>query len=311
MVWLVLLAACNEYGFESHMDPAEGDTGAVQPFVEPEPEAEDWNYQPDDGLSPPDVVEDPPEPPEDTGEPPNTDQPIAVCTVNPGLVSPPFEEATFDGTASYDPSGNAIVDWDWTLVAAPAGSTSAMPMAAGPNRSGFLADLAGLYDAELVVTTDDGRVSAPCLTTLKAVPSQDFWVEMYWAQPNDDMDLHLLRPGGSYNSGGDCYWANCTGWSFGLDWGMSGDPTDDPRLDLDDIPGTGPENINIDTPATGTYTVSVHDFPGTSFPGANDVTVNIYIGGVLSWTDTRTITGEDVYEPFATVEWPSALITPL
>ena len=32
------------------------------------------------------------------------------------------------------------------------------------------------------------------------------------------------------------------------------------------------------------------------------MTVNIYINGVLEWTDTRSISGEGAFEAFATID---------
>jgi hypothetical protein len=261
--------------------------------------------------------------PEETGDPiidsggttVDPEAPVAVCAVNPTSVHPPYESAQWLGTGSYDPMGQEITGYTWTLVSQPSGSSVTMPSCSSSVCSGFKPDLAGTYTGRLVVKTADGRTSPPCETDLEAVPTEDFWVEMYWTHANDDMDLHLLAPGGTFQDmwGTDCYYINCTPSMGSVDWGVMGDSSDDPTLDLDDIPGVGPENINIQDPGNGDYTVIVHDYTGSTpdYTGGNSVTVNIYVGGSLVWTDTRSISGDGSAEYFAKVSWPSGTVTSL
>ncbi len=240
----------------------------------------------------------------DTGDSGDTDpplsQPVAVCSVDPDEVLAIHESADWIGNSSYDPDGS-IVDYSWSLYSSPAGATSSMPGGTATRR-GFTPDVAGEYIGELIVTDNDGLASEPCYATLNATAGDGLWVETFWTRSGDDMDLHLLDDGGTLATASDCYFANCT-WG-GLNWGGAG-TVDDPVLDLDDIPGTGPENINIDSPARGTYTVYVHDYPGSVYVGNNDVTVNVYLASRLIWTDTRNINSEGCYEPFVEIDVPS------
>ena len=235
------------------------------------------------------------------------DGPVAVCGVTPSLVRPPFETATWIGNNSYDPDGFAITRYSWRLSSSPAGSAVTMPTCSTANCGSFAPDITGTYVGELTVENAVGHTGT-CSVELVAEPIESLWIEMYWQHSGDDMDLHLLSPGGLPNTSGDCYYANCVGRS--PNWGAAG-VNDDPSLDLDNIPGTGPENINISAPAPGTYKVFVYDHPNRTYQSGNAVTVNVYVDGASVFSETRTISGERTSEYFCTIDWPSGIATPL
>ncbi len=224
--------------------------------------------------------------------------------------------AVWDGSGSSDPS-NLPLTFSWTL-SPPTGSASTMSSASSMTPSATL-DVAGTYSGTLIVTNSNGQDSQPCTATVEAIPNENFRIELSWANSGDDMDLHLLQaqPQGTPRTDGDCYYANCQtgGWGGTTpDWGVAGFADDDPALDLDDIPGVGPENINIPQPANapydGWYQVFVHDYPGSVYEASNDVTVNIYLNGILQQTYNFSMSGEDDDYYVAKIEWPSGAIVP-
>jgi hypothetical protein len=231
----------------------------------------------------------------------SSDKPIAVCYADPAEIAPLRETTNWMGEDSYDPSGALINEYNWVMIEAPSGATATMPSGTD-NRYNFRPDVAGLYTGQLTVYNEFGRASDPCITSVDAIPAESLWIELFWQFPGDDMDLHLLSPAGGLESNNDCYYMNCVGGGW-LDWGQIGNTEDDPSLDIDDIPGIGPENINIYEPADGSFQVYVHDFPSSVYTAANEVTVRIYVGGSLAYEDSKTISGEDTYTHFATVEW--------
>ena len=123
------------------------------------------------------------------------------------------------GEDSYDPGGAIINEYNWVLIDAPTGATATMPTgtSSSPNRLNFRPDLAGVYTAQLTVYNEFGRASEPCVTSIEAIPQESLWIEMWWQYPGDDMDLHLVAPGGGLESNNDCYYMNCVGggWLIG------------------------------------------------------------------------------------------------
>lgn len=232
--------------------------------------------------------------------------PIAICSASQEETSPISGSVDFIGHESHDPNGYPLVSYKWSIIEKPEGSSATLG-AGIADRTGFRPDLAGQYTMQLIVENDRCLESEPCTVSINAVPSENLWIEMHWEHAGDDMDLHLVRNNGEYESQSDCYYGNCIPDEYGsiLSWGDEGA---NPRLDLDNIEGTGPENINIEEPAQGLYTVVVHDFPSSVYDGENQVTIRIHLDGEIVFDETRAISGEDSYVPFAMIEWPSKLV---
>jgi hypothetical protein len=119
-----------------------------------------------------------------------------------------------------------------------------------------------------------------------------------WDKDFTDVDLHLVRPGGSaFTLDSDCFWA-----SKAPDWGTVGSQADNPFLDLDDIDGFGPETINLREAGPGTYGVFAHYYADRRL-GATSATVEIHLGGVLVGTFYQpNIACNDLWT-VGTIEW--------
>ncbi len=113
----------------------------------------------------------------------------------------------------------------------------------------------------------------------------DIAIEIVWASSGTDVDTHLIRPGGTYaSSPGDCYFAN-----LNPEWGVAGVTMDNPFLDHDDVDGFGPENLNLSLARTGSpYRVAIYYWSDNGH-GPTDVTVRVYLNGVMSYTNTLSL----------------------
>jgi len=248
----------------------------------------------------------------------------------------PLDIVTLDGSASTDSDGpgGQPTEYYWTVVERPEGSTSQpvgsfhdinMPANGGvpaqPNasQSAFFVDLAGNYVLALSVVDEHGARAPSSLCPdvharlhIRAVPGEKLHVQLTWDTPGDadqtddfgtDVDLHLRHP----NSSGwfqlddlDCHYQNTQ-----PDWGRQGDHEDDPSLDIDDVNGAGPENINLARPEnTGAYPmgyqVGVHYFSAegidsfdTSATLESHARVRIFIDGRVAFEGQRTLRQTD------------------
>jgi hypothetical protein len=175
-----------------------------------------------------------------------------------------------DGTGSYDPErGSAsagTLEFEWSFIETPTGVDPdlSFPHSSGdgtdldPTRPVFVAADLGTYRVALVVTDpQDDTSSSPDYVTIGATVPADLVIDLYWATPATDLDLHLIAPGGTYWDDGDCFYANPS-----PDWGLAGSSPDNPVLEQDDDNGgeevsPGHERIQLPGPQQGRYTVVV------------------------------------------------------
>jgi hypothetical protein len=261
----------------------------------------------------------------------------------------PLEMITLDGSTSVDADGpnGTPVEYEWVVTQRPDGSTAQpvesfsnplRPADGGPMdnlatpTAQFFVDLAGEYVIELRVRDNlgfeapsDTCPQAEATVYINSLPDEDIHVELTWTTPGDvdsngnlsetddngtDVDLHFLHPNApswehfTY----DCYYAN----KF-PDWGPSG-PVGNPSLDIDDVNGAGPENINLDdpedTPSLPYKIGVVYYSSGAAFGfgddfGPSDATIRVYLFGQLEGEWTRRLNATGNFWEVAGIIWRS------
>lgn len=226
------------------------------------------------------------------------DYPVAIIT-GPSTVEP-RQTISLDGYQSYDPDGDPIAEYEWTLTPAE-GSTSSLDFANGDGtlspETYFSTDIAGTYRVQLRVRSNEDVWSAPDTLSIEAIPTELLHVEMFWSTGGADVDLHVAQDEGDFfRMPDDCSYCNQS-----PDWGTAGDATDNPALDIDDRYGYGPENINVDDPAAGTYLVRSHYFIDNG-DGDTVVTVKIYLYGQEAATYSKIVSYNRVWD-VASIYW--------
>src|SRR3970282_1412005 len=91
--------------------------------------------------------------------------------------------------------------------------------------------------------TDGRGLTGSAEMAFAAVPWTAMHVSLVWDQAKTDLDIHLVSEGEGASSSVepfDCYFQNTD-----PDWGVAGESADDPWIDLDDVDGFGPENVNL------------------------------------------------------------------
>ncbi len=237
----------------------------------------------------------------DVGCPDTTTYDTAGYTIDLGDAGVETTE-TFSGTVTGN-SGNGTY-----YVKGPNGAEIEGPIATADD---------GTYDFTLPMFCGDNLVklvwpSATCDlvvvlgVTRSACVSADIQATISWDNVGLDWELHLIKPGGHINDNAtDCTWTSCVGES--PDWGVQGDPSDDPHKDVDDTGYYGPENIYLDKPENGTYTIMVEHWGGG---GPSDGQLIVNVQGTTLTIPRSQLVSEHVWEA-ATIDWPSKVVTPM
>ncbi|MEM6929204.1 MAG: hypothetical protein AAF602_19855 [Myxococcota bacterium] len=205
------------------------------------------------------------------------DRPVAVvdCPMAIGLAGP--RNVMFDGTDSFDPGGFEPLRYQWSVVQRPAGSDADIPLdPADQPLADLYVDVAGNWAIQLVVVNALDTESEPVVCAFGAAPEDKLYVELSWDSPNADIDLHLIEGTQAvlFQEPEDCNYCNTN-----PNWGANG-PDDDPRLDIDDLAGFGPENINIFQPQQGAFQVKVHYFRRNGEEDPVNARVRVWINGI-------------------------------
>lgn len=258
-----------------------------------------------------------------SGGPPNRNEGIAQVA--------PSDTVLLTGEDSYGANGAEISAYEWSFsedidVGAYRPTDSHLDFVTGDDETtelGFLnnidnfirgVDIIGSYRAALRVQDQYGVWSDWATVDFQNIPGDSIHIELTWDHPSSDVDLHLLRGGDrtSYTGTDDCYYANCKPNLNGeprLNWGPGG-PEDDPVLDVDDVNGFGPENINIDQPESDqVFMVGVHYFRdaagGEGGLRSTLATIRIYVWERLVFEETALLEASQAWWQVANVEWDS------
>jgi hypothetical protein len=223
----------------------------------------------------------------------------------------PGLSVTLDGTASMDPDGDAPLTYRWTLRNRPLASNTAIAMPdAALTAMRLDPSVPGAYEVQLEVTDSQGVKSCqPARKSIIASPAQKLLIELFWDNMGTDLDLHLLKTP-STRVGlipDDVFYQNRK-----PDWGVMGDPADDPELSRDALTGYGPEVFGWLNPIDGTYRIAVafeQDYGLGTMARASRATVRVYQFGILKAELTRTMTERNEIWLVADVVWPSGEVS--
>ncbi len=288
LLWVVAMVGCAQES--EYSAPGADDANNQVPTDEPSD-----GQEPDDGEDEPgDPGPTDPPPPDDGPDEP--DEPVEEVMLNPTarassdvlgqseaqeLQVVPLETVIFDpGTGAEN------LSFVWSVIVRPEGSTADFTPSNTARTPSLFMDLAGNYEVLLEVFDQNNRPAGTEKIQIEVIPDELIHVQLVWDTDGTDLDLHFMHPTGRWNqSPFDCYWANVE-----PNWFDPENNDDNPSLDIDDVDGFGPENINLDIAEADTpYEVGVHFYSDRAQMGSTEATVRIFLSGELAFEQSMTL----------------------
>ncbi len=205
--------------------------------------------------------------------------------------------------------GGTVIEGAWTLKQAPPNSVAPLEQHGATGlRAQLRPDVAGTYLVELVVSDHRGLRSQPEAVVIEAIQGQMFQVGLSWTDAGNDLDLHLLAPGGAYWTEDDCFFGNPQ-----PSWGDEAIASDDPAFGVDgDGTNSVPmrEEITVTAPIEGTYTVLVHHLNDRDTTDEVEAALTLIVGGIERTLpiEPEQLTQGEVWQAFA-ITLPNASVT--
>ena len=193
----------------------------------------------------------------------------------------------------YNPESiELITDYTWEITSIPEGTTETSLQTHNTNDGlySFIPSVVGVYKVELFVTNTKNLISERTSLEVIVYPDEQVRIELLWDQSND-IDLHLIHIQTNQNicNEDDMYFVTQSNPPMWFPQQASANP----HLDVDNIAGYGPENINIDEPLDGTYRVYAYYYSGFA---PTNITVKIYINSALNpFTYTRSVLNTEIW----------------
>lgn len=245
--------------------------------------------------------------------------PPAQCAIAAPLCRPAGSDDEYDDplvvaagvevecTAAFStPGDNPTTRWEWAIHSPSGQQTLFEP---DVETTTFVADEVGYYSVSLRESDADECWSEYGHTLVATRPTEGLLIELTWITPHDpneadvgfgsgsDLDLHLLHPSGCWE---DDRW-DCHFRAREPDWGEPG-PSGDPRLEIEDTNGAGPELIVLGELESLTYRIGVHYYNDHGY-GESTARIRVFLGAALLWEGEQVLTNDQWW--VTGLSWPS------